>query len=253
MFALDNAFDLNLRRFLHWNGTINILAILIGCSLLGASVLPWVKDPLGGVYSAWQLPLYSGWGYPVDFLNYGLLCFCCALYAFLFACTDWHPYSEYKGCFVYGHRIIRLIPVVPVILFMFQYLCVDISAISLLAKHEQQMLLIQQYFGYQGSTSTRYAPFAHPEYLNALGKVANSPQLRLLWSPLLVCCHLPSPYLSSLFYHSCSFCHPKAQAYTGNFLEYRFSDLVIYTRTHWNAMQSMLLKENCLLVTITWP
>jgi tetratricopeptide (TPR) repeat protein len=149
MIALYKMFELKLQRFLHWPCTLNVTAIVAGCSLLCASILPWLKDPLGVVYSAWQLPLYPGWPYHIAFLNYGLLCIFCALYTFMHAFIDWQPHTKYNY-FVCDRRITRFIPIIPVMLFLFQYLCADVSAVALLATHERQMLLIQMYFGYKG-------------------------------------------------------------------------------------------------------
>jgi hypothetical protein len=149
MIALYKMLEQKSQRLLHWPYALNVAAILTGCSLFCASLFPWLKDPLGVAYSAWQLPLYSGWPYHLAFLNYGLLCLFCALYAFLHAFTGWHPYKKYNH-FVYGCRITRFISILPVGLFLFQYLCSDISTLAILAKHERQMLLIQMYFGYKG-------------------------------------------------------------------------------------------------------
>ncbi len=150
MLAINNVLTLNVRRFLYWIGAINIPLAFTGCSLLCASILPWLKDPLGDVYCAWQLPVYVGWSYPVGFLNYGLLCLCCALYIFLYALPGWQSWKRYSS-FIYSHKIIRFASLIPVLLFLFQYLCADISAVALMANHERQMLLIQQQFGYQGT------------------------------------------------------------------------------------------------------
>jgi tetratricopeptide (TPR) repeat protein len=149
--AVDNRLALNLRRFLHWTGAINVPMALTGCCLFGASILPWLKDPLGDVYCAWQLPVYVGWSPHTGFLNYGLLCLCCGLYSIVFIHSGWQPWKKYSD-FVYSHKITRFVSFIPVILFLFQYLCADISAIALLANHERQMLLLQQQFGYQGTT-----------------------------------------------------------------------------------------------------
>jgi hypothetical protein len=149
MIALYKMLELKLQRFLHWPCTLHGTTIVAGCSLLCASILPWLKDPLGVVYSAWQLPLYIGWPYHLAFLNYGMLCTFCALYIIIHALADWQPYRKYNY-FLYGRRITRFIPIIPVMLFLFQYLCTDVSALALLATHERQMLLIQMYFGYKG-------------------------------------------------------------------------------------------------------
>jgi hypothetical protein len=150
MLALSNVLALKLRRFFYWRSTNNIAMVLTGCSLLCASILPWLKDPLGKVYCAWQLPTYTGWLYPAGFLNYGLLCLLCALYAFLFASSGQQPWRTSSG-YTYLHKIARFAPFFPVLLFLFQYLCADMSTMALLANHERQMLFIQQHFNYQGT------------------------------------------------------------------------------------------------------
>ncbi len=151
MLVLYKPLELKLQRFLPWFYTLNGTAIVAGCSLLCVSILPWLKDPLGTVYSAWQLPLYPGWPYQVPFLNYGLLCVLCALYTFIHAFIGWQP-SRRHNYFTYGYRMARLISIIPVMLFLFQYLCVNVSALALLARHERQMLFIQMYFGYKGDS-----------------------------------------------------------------------------------------------------
>src|SRR5450432_3408790 len=113
MIAFHKMLELKLHVFLHWPHTLNITTIVAGCSLLCASILPWLKDPLGVVYSAWQLPLYSGWSYHIAFLNYGMLCLFCAIYMFICAFTSWQPYRKHRY-FTSSDRITRLISITPV-------------------------------------------------------------------------------------------------------------------------------------------
>src|SRR5438876_6124356 len=150
MIVINNASVIKLCRFLYWHRTINIPMSLTVCLLLCASILPWLKDPLGEVYCAWQLPVYTGWSYRVGFLNYGLLCLCCTLYVFLFAYPGREAWRRYIG-YVYCKKITRFVALFPVMLFLLQYLSADVAAMALLAHHEQQMLLIQRHFGYQGN------------------------------------------------------------------------------------------------------
>ncbi len=128
-----------------------VISALAGCSLLCASALPWLKEPLGGVYSAWQLPVYPGWLDRTNMLNYGLLCLVCAVYTFLVAWAGWKPFKGHKY-FAHCYDIACCLCVVPVVLFLLQYLCIDVSAIALLAHHKIQVLLVQQHFGYQATT-----------------------------------------------------------------------------------------------------
>lgn len=122
----------------------NITPALASCALLVASFLPWLKDPLGKVYSAWQLSLYPDWD--ISSMSYGLLCLVCSACILLVARADkpfrgrW--YSATLCCFC----------LIPAMLFLLQYLCVDASSLIQLMRHELQFLLMQQHFGYQATT-----------------------------------------------------------------------------------------------------
>src|SRR5260370_36000365 len=102
------------------------IPVVAGCLMICTSILPWLNDPLGEKYSAWKLPIDSGWQFPVSILNYGLLCLFCAIYAFLVALANWKPFkgSDY---FAQRHTIAGLLCIVPIALFFLQYLCVDFS------------------------------------------------------------------------------------------------------------------------------
>ena len=121
---------------------------MAGCTLLIASFLPWLKDPLGGVYSAWQLPLYPGRG--VDGISYGWLCLGCCL--LLIAWTRWRPFKS-RGCSAIVHGLLCLAPEI-----FFWLRSADMSSLVLLTRHELQFLWIQQHFGYQ--TRTLLFPFS---------------------------------------------------------------------------------------------
>src|SRR5579859_6478392 len=66
-----------------------IMPLLAGCTMLSASLLPWLIDPLGKAFSAWQLPIDIGWQVRSGIFSYGLLCLCCGLYAFFIAYRTW--------------------------------------------------------------------------------------------------------------------------------------------------------------------
>ena len=121
---------------------------IAGCIMLCASFLPWLKDPLRKSYSAWELPIDLGWQFRISILNYGFLCLCCAVCAFVVAYAYWKPFrgSHY---FVQRQAIVGFLCIFPVALFLFQYLCVDVRGIDDLAQHKTQMLLIRQHFGYK--------------------------------------------------------------------------------------------------------
>ncbi|HEV2660581.1 MAG TPA: tetratricopeptide repeat protein [Ktedonobacteraceae bacterium] len=122
-------------------GTQRVAPALVSCALFIASFLPWLRDPLGGVYSAWQLPLFPGRG--VAGLSYGWLCLGCAACILLIAWTDWRPFNG-RGF------LSRLLCLVPGALFLLSGL--DASLLALVTRHELQFLWIQQHFGYQATT-----------------------------------------------------------------------------------------------------
>ncbi len=127
-----------------------LVPVVVGCMMLVASVLPWLKDPLTGELSAWQLPVNIGWHIwhiQNSFLTYGLLCMCDALLAFGIAFAQWRTRSGRLAIWRV-HLRVGWLCLVPILLLLWQYLFIDIHAIDTLAQHEMQMLLIQQHFGY---------------------------------------------------------------------------------------------------------
>ncbi len=124
-----------------------ILPVISGFIMLVASVLPWLTDPLLGNSSAWKLTVDIGWQVRTGFLSYGLLCFLCALYVFLVAAAT---VRHFKGShfFVDKYILAAVLCLIPPILFLLQYLFIDMPAMSILTQHKIQMLLIMKYFGY---------------------------------------------------------------------------------------------------------
>jgi tetratricopeptide (TPR) repeat protein len=124
-----------------------------GCVMLGASVLPWLNDPLQGFYSAWKLPIEIGWQFHTSILSYGLLCLCCALLNFFSAYAHFvqRKQSKKDRYFAPGYVSLGIFSMVPFFLFLLQYLCADVQRIDVLAQHITQALLIDQHFGYNVS------------------------------------------------------------------------------------------------------
>ena len=137
-----------------------IIAAAAGCSMLCASVLPWLNDPLQGFYSAWKLPVDIGWQFHINILSYGLLCTCCAIVAFLAAYAHFRQWKEPKrdAHFTLGYLSLGILCMVPFFLFWFQYLWADLYGIDVLAQHTRQALLIQHHFGY--SISNQLIPLS---------------------------------------------------------------------------------------------
>lgn len=114
-----------------------------------ASMLPWLKDPLGKIYSAWNITIDIVWLGHIALLNYGMLCLISTVYFVVVWGGMFRDRSQWTHENVTRwQRISALLCIVPVVLFLFQYLCVDVSATALLASHKTQQLLIQRRFGY---------------------------------------------------------------------------------------------------------
>lgn len=121
-----------------------LVPAIAGCTMLIASFLPWLRTPFGQSFSAWQLPLDLG--FQTAFLNYGLLCLGSACYSFFLAVSNWNAVREGKE--PYRSMSAAWLCLMPIVLFLLQYVYLDFGAISLLAQQKTQMLLIQGHYGY---------------------------------------------------------------------------------------------------------
>lgn len=125
-----------------------LVPAVAGALMLGTCLLPWLNDPLNKTKLAWNLPIDIGWQFHIGIFNYGLLCLTCAGCAFAAAFINWKmfrchvpPVSRWAGRAGW-------LCLLPVLLFLLQYLFADLTAINHLAQHRVQMLLIQRHFGY---------------------------------------------------------------------------------------------------------
>ena len=123
------------------------IPLIAGCVMLCTSLLPWLHYPLGLTCSAWQLPVDIGWQFRSPFINYGLLCLCCALCAFAIAFAHMRPFPGSRF-FAAKYTTVGIICMVPLVLFVMQYLFFDIGSMSLLARQKIQMLLLEKHLGY---------------------------------------------------------------------------------------------------------
>lgn len=135
-----------------WAPLQSIIPAIAGCAMILASLLPWLNDPLGGYYSAWSLPVNIGWPFQVKAFNYGLLCLCCALYTFIIAHHNWRALSSKGPSPVWRPTAAGILCLVPVTLFLLQYLCVDLGTVNHLAQHQIQAVFTQKNFGYNTAT-----------------------------------------------------------------------------------------------------
>ncbi len=120
---------------------------MVGCIMLVASFLPWLKSPFGEGYSAWKLTIDPGWQFPTCVVcNYGMLSLICACYCLYLAYANWK--ANEIGNASYSCASAGLLCLMPVLLFFLQYLLLDFNALSQLAQQKNQMLLVQGHFGY---------------------------------------------------------------------------------------------------------
>lgn len=136
---------LSRRNRLQW--LPDLMPGIAGFLMLCASLLPWLNDPLGEVYSAWKLPVDIGWQFHISILNYGLLCVCCACCSFVVAIAKKKSFKGSKFLVQRG-RIVGGLCLIPVVLFLMQYLFTDVVAIEHLAQHEIQALLTDGHLSY---------------------------------------------------------------------------------------------------------
>ena len=139
-----------------------IMPLIAASIMLCSSFLPWLKDPIGTTYSAWSLPVDLGWQIRAGTFNYGTLCLCCAAYACLIAYASWKPF---RGSSYFKQKYVAagLFCLVPLFLFLLQYLCIDVREIDVLAQHKTQAILISNHFGY---SSIRDLLSVRPFYLD---------------------------------------------------------------------------------------
>ena len=125
----------------------HIAPALASCCMLCAGLLPWLNDPLGKVYSGWDLPVDIGWQLHIGIFNYGLLCLCCACFSFALTFANWKPF-KWSHAIAHRTRLAGCLCLFSVGLFLLQYLCADLVGINQLAEHSKQWLFIQRDLGY---------------------------------------------------------------------------------------------------------
>ncbi len=147
-----------------------VVPTLAGGVMLWASLLPWLADPLGARYTAWQLPVDLGWQVRSGAFNYGLLCLCGSLSAFLIAAQAWRsargeqkassgrlpPLLVPQPPALHICAIAALICLVPLMLFLTQYLFIDMGSIAQLTRHELQTRLLKSHLDY--GTAAQFIP-----------------------------------------------------------------------------------------------
>lgn len=129
-----------------------IVPLLAGVVVLVAGFLPWVVEPLQSPVSAWQIPVDAGWQIRFGIINYGLLCLLCALYLFIIAYWAWKwviapgSYRVSSSSLARSCLVAACLCCIPVGLWVWQYLVVDLGSIVQLMRQETQYLLATQHF-----------------------------------------------------------------------------------------------------------
>ncbi|HEY7416770.1 MAG TPA: hypothetical protein VH593_16410 [Ktedonobacteraceae bacterium] len=138
---------------------------LAGAIMLLASLLPWIIVPLRFPLSAWQLSLDIGWQVRFAVLNYGVLCAGCALYIWSIAFRAWKVRHQSVTALM-DIRLARACTIaaclcaITLLIFIWQYLFVDMQMMSQLGRQEVQYLLTTQHFGY--GVAAQLAPVTNP-------------------------------------------------------------------------------------------
>jgi tetratricopeptide (TPR) repeat protein len=138
-----------------------VMPTLAGSILGVASLLPWLRDPLGQQFSAWQLSIDTGWHLCSGIFTYGLLCCCEALFIFWIALQAWQSLRAEQRAPVESRIqiycvITGLLSLLLPILFIVQYLYTDMGSIVQLTNHEIQAQLIKEKLGY--SSAPQFLP-----------------------------------------------------------------------------------------------
>jgi hypothetical protein len=146
-----------------------IMLGIAGGIMLIASLMPWLLYPTGEHFLAWQLPVNLGWQLRSPLFNYGLLCLACTCSIFFIVFIAWqtllrtkriaevfdgrrraaYPSVKYAGT-------AALLCLLPPLLFLFQYLFIDMQSTAALTRSELQLLLIKTHLGY--SVADQFAP-----------------------------------------------------------------------------------------------
>lgn len=129
-------------RYASW-----LLPTIAGCIMVLASFTTWYSDPLGGSFSAWQLPIDIDWQFHSGLINFGLLCCLCASFAYVVALANWKPFKG-SNFFVDKGTLAGLLCLAPIAIFLFQYIIADPIVIDHISQHEIQLMLIQRHFTY---------------------------------------------------------------------------------------------------------
>jgi tetratricopeptide (TPR) repeat protein len=119
--------------------------------MLGASVLPWLKDSAGTGYTAWNVAVDIGWQFSNSLFSYGLLCVCWAIFAFFITYRQWQAHKDIHMVlpwYVRSFTTLGMCCLAPLLLFIWQYLFVDVHEVDVLAQHDVQILLIRLHLGY---------------------------------------------------------------------------------------------------------
>jgi hypothetical protein len=152
-----------------------IVPALAGVVLVMAGFLPWLMEPLQSSITAWQIPVDVGWQLRSAVINYGLFCLLCSFYPFSIAYRAWQYVAQSRSFFnrvppimreeslsglVHSCALAAWLCCMPAILWLWQYLFVDLGSIAQLAHQEVQYLLTSQHFDY--SVISPLIPITNP-------------------------------------------------------------------------------------------
>ncbi|WP_201363626.1 tetratricopeptide repeat protein [Dictyobacter formicarum] len=139
-----------------------------GIVMLIASLCSWFNNPSGTRLMAWQLPVDLGWQLRTGVFNYGALCAGCAIYIFFVTYQSWRVaraessadpvqmLTAPKLVLASNYVWAALLCLVPPALFLFQFLCSDMSTIAEVTRQQIQLELARSHLGY--AATPEYTP-----------------------------------------------------------------------------------------------
>ncbi|GCE16602.1 hypothetical protein KDK_04020 [Dictyobacter kobayashii] len=136
--------------------------------MLSASLCSWFTSPSGTRLIAWRLPVDLGWQLRLSVLNYGLLCSVCALCIFFLTYQSWRAaraenstdpvqiLTAPQTALASSYVKIALLCLLPPGLFLFQFLCADMSTMAEITRQQIQLELARSHLGY--AATPEYTP-----------------------------------------------------------------------------------------------
>jgi hypothetical protein len=128
-----------------WPRSVRLL--LAGGFMAGASLVPWLADPLYGALSPWNSWLSPGWSLPLPGLNLGWCSLLLGLACWVGSLPVWRKLPIKRGGLI-GYRLVRWLSVLLLLQFLLSYSASSSPAVAALNEHKREAQLIRRHLGY---------------------------------------------------------------------------------------------------------